>query len=767
MRNVARLPKQAPMTTTSSSPPLPSAESKDASGEFGGDDGDSVCNIVRDMYMDSNHDSDDVDGHDDRKPAAESMTLVKPQPATQEMDAKRSGGTSIASTPIRAAAASVAVGVGVGIGTANKQLEHVAPQQRRHTAHDRNSRKSRAAPTSPGLTMTKPLPPASTANRVAASPSTMGTHEKCLQLNSTSTAINRNRSSIDQKRLYSGSSDTNVVVELAPTKRVTRSSSSFTSMIAGADLPSFSTSTAALSRPGAFRQHGIDYAPEDSADEYDEHGNHEHDSMTHATYQSDTAQHSQSEENGTTSFIEYANAADRESSTHFASRTSASGLISAQPVSDTEKIYEAADIKRDYTRRKYLLIVVGGILSLAVILSVTLVIMLRPKPSDDQENIDPRCVARPIAQLPIPFQCLCTNTTEATWMQLNETGKEHYERLDAFLRLRGIVDIDLDLNKTGCQFEHQVILFMAVEINNRVGFETYGYSRTKAVMQIFALCMFFLEMRGVDWISYDKWMEPNSNICEWHGLGCPFLASVDRLLLPDNNLRGTLSGNLQHAHALRQIDLSGNTGIVGSIPTEIGTMTTSLLDLSIGECSLSGSLPTQLGQLTRLDSLTLSNNKLSGSIPPELFGMSNLRMLQLTNNSLEGTIPESISDLTRLISLEVDINQLTGMLPTTLGAISTLEILNIAVNKFNSTLPPNLILPSRLTFFNVYKSGVDQFFLPSLCDESLPHPAKRQVWLECNDLKAEDVCECCFFEGDPEASIFIGCGEFIPEYSEF
>merc|ERR1712153_108655 len=65
-----------------------------------------------------------------------------------------------------------------------------------------------------------------------------------------------------------------------------------------------------------------------------------------------------------------------------------------------------------------------------------------------------------------------------------------------------------------------------------------------------------------------------------------------------------------------QLDL-WNKGLTGGVPTQLGLLT-KLEYLWITETDLSGSVPSQLGLLTSLQSLQLQDNDLSGSLPSQL-----------------------------------------------------------------------------------------------------------------------------------------------------
>ena len=78
---------------------------------------------------------------------------------------------------------------------------------------------------------------------------------------------------------------------------------------------------------------------------------------------------------------------------------------------------------------------------------------------------------------------------------------------------------------------------------------------------------------------------------------------------------------------------------------------------------LTGSIPSEIGNLTNLTELNLYGNQLTGSIPPEIGNLTNLTYMNLGSNQLTGSIPSEIGSLTNLFAFVVGNNQLTGIIP--------------------------------------------------------------------------------------------------------
>jgi len=86
--------------------------------------------------------------------------------------------------------------------------------------------------------------------------------------------------------------------------------------------------------------------------------------------------------------------------------------------------------------------------------------------------------------------------------------------------------------------------------------------------------------------------------------------------------------------------------------------------VSLNSNQLSGTIPSELANLSNLVELSLYLNQLTGSIPSELGSLSNLKKLSLMMNQLSGSIPPELGDLKSLSTgLMLNDNQLTGSIP--------------------------------------------------------------------------------------------------------
>ena len=156
-------------------------------------------------------------------------------------------------------------------------------------------------------------------------------------------------------------------------------------------------------------------------------------------------------------------------------------------------------------------------------------------------------------------------------------------------------------------------------------------------------------------------------------------------------LRGVIPTQLGNLTALETLDLGGSE-LTGVIPTQLGSLT-KLTRLDLSDNRLTGSIPTQLGSLTALTALDLSGNSLRGSIPTQLGSLTALESLDLAGNSLRGSLPAWTASLTKLTALDVRNNSLAGNLPAGLRDLPpTLATLHLSGNSFTGCIDERLRL---------------------------------------------------------------------------
>ncbi|GEM_PF-208128 len=174
-----------------------------------------------------------------------------------------------------------------------------------------------------------------------------------------------------------------------------------------------------------------------------------------------------------------------------------------------------------------------------------------------------------------------------------------------------------------------------------------------------------------------------ANISTWKGVTIKN-GRVSQLDLAGTTLKGVLPPELGNLTAIERLDLSNNE-LSGSIPSSLsGNFLTKLKYLDLSANSFTGSIPAQIGSISTLEKLNLSNNQLEGSIPDKIIDLDKLEILRLNNNNLEGTVPNKFTTATDAFFKEIDLssNLLDGNIPSTLGGVRSLEILRLNNNRF-------------------------------------------------------------------------------------
>jgi Leucine-rich repeat (LRR) protein len=195
----------------------------------------------------------------------------------------------------------------------------------------------------------------------------------------------------------------------------------------------------------------------------------------------------------------------------------------------------------------------------------------------------------------------------------------------------------------------------------------------------------------------------------------PALQHID---LSFNSLTGILPSRPSWTQ-LVHYEMSGNR-FTGGLPADIGVWT-SLVRLVVQDQVLMGggtTIPTEIGQCTKLQALQLQNNAHTGPIPSELAQCTELQTLLLVQNALTGPIPSELSTISTLKELSILSTNITGSIPTA-AMWTDLELLDLSNNHLSGTLPVSIGLWTNLVSFRVSGNRLNSS-LDNLLSASLP-----------------------------------------------
>ncbi|KAF6150138.1 hypothetical protein GIB67_023093 [Kingdonia uniflora] len=253
--------------------------------------------------------------------------------------------------------------------------------------------------------------------------------------------------------------------------------------------------------------------------------------------------------------------------------------------------------------------------------------------------------------------------------------------------------------------------------------------------------------------NWDKSTDPCGD--KWDGVTC-VNTRVTVVRLSTMTLKGKLDSDISGLSELKSLDLSFNKDLTGSLSPSIGSLN-NLNILILAGCGFTGSIPTEIGNLTALSFLydlkkktsfqlqygtdtlvklmcklitrksiikkntrfnqsrkeirLLDGNKLTGSIPAILGFAGSLEVLQLDRNSLTGQVPSNLRNLTRLNELHLANNQLTGTIPDLTG-MSFLNYVDLSNNSFDPSGAPDWFSTLESLITLVIENGKLQGHVP-------------------------------------------------------
>ncbi|KAL2988959.1 hypothetical protein AAZX31_11G112400 [Glycine max] len=155
--------------------------------------------------------------------------------------------------------------------------------------------------------------------------------------------------------------------------------------------------------------------------------------------------------------------------------------------------------------------------------------------------------------------------------------------------------------------------------------------------------------------------------------------------------------------------------LFGHVPPEIGELD-KLENLTISQNNLTGELPKELAALTSLKHLNISHNVFSGYFPGKIIlPMTELEVLDVYDNNFTGSLPEEFVKLEKLKYLKLDGNYFSGSIPESYSEFKSLEFLSLSTNSLSGNIPKSLsklktLRILKLGYNNAYEGGIPPEF---------------------------------------------------------
>ncbi|KAI3761673.1 hypothetical protein L1987_52094 [Smallanthus sonchifolius] len=183
-----------------------------------------------------------------------------------------------------------------------------------------------------------------------------------------------------------------------------------------------------------------------------------------------------------------------------------------------------------------------------------------------------------------------------------------------------------------------------------------------------------------------NWSNSDADCCSWDGISCDEKGDrVVQLSIPERGLQGTIPPSIGNLTSLSFLNLSCNL-LSGPLPTGLFSSLNNLTTVDLSYNRLSGYLPDFSSITSTLRSLNFSSNHFTGTIHT-LVSLPALVALNISNNTFGGSIPPTICATV----IDLSLNDFTGSIPQGFfGACSSIKVLRLGFNNLTGQIPPDI-----------------------------------------------------------------------------
>jgi hypothetical protein len=220
------------------------------------------------------------------------------------------------------------------------------------------------------------------------------------------------------------------------------------------------------------------------------------------------------------------------------------------------------------------------------------------------------------------------------------------------------------------------------------------------------------------------------------------MVSVRYLTLSSTRLTGALPSNLYNMTKLLEFSFE-NTLLSGTISERISNLKL-VTFLDIGAALFTGTLPSGIWELSLLRSLSVFSNFLTGFVTISEGARMDIQSLQLQSNYLSGCLPTQLQLFRLIKNVDAAFNMFSGKIDFLFdneSNITEIEYLNLAGNAFSGQIPSSLFKESARRQLSVVVSYSNCFTgsVPSTVCHAL-----NQTTLILDSVSSAPACDFRF-----------------------